>query len=155
MKKNPAAIAAVSVILTSMVCDAGFGQTGGNDVGGKRNDVKIKLSWNGKEAVIGMNDNPAARDFLTLLPLALTFEDYAGAEKIGYLPRKLSTQGLPAGFDPSVGDLTLYAPWGNLAIFYKDRAYAAGLVPLGRVESGMERLTAERGHFTVKAEKID
>ncbi|GAB7216701.1 cyclophilin-like fold protein [Dickeya oryzae] len=52
-----------------------------------------------------------------MLPLTLKLEDYAGTEKIAYLPRKLTTQGAPAGIDPDVGYLTYYAPWGNLAIF--------------------------------------
>jgi hypothetical protein len=64
-----------------------------------------------------MMDNAAARDFLPLLPMTLTLEDYAATEKISHLPKKLSVASAPAGFDPSVGDLTYYAPWGNLAIF--------------------------------------
>jgi hypothetical protein len=55
------------------------------------------------------------------------------------------------------------APWTalrlsrlrRLAIFYKDSGYASGLVHLEHIESGMEKLTTERGNFTVKAEKID
>jgi hypothetical protein len=47
-------------------------------------------------------------------------KNYASTEKISYLARKLSTEGAPAGCDPDVGDITYYAPWGNLAIFYKD-----------------------------------
>lgn len=46
-----------------------------------------------------------------LLPLTLTLEDYASTEKISDLPKRLSTQGAPAGIDPSVGDVTYYAPW--------------------------------------------
>jgi hypothetical protein len=87
-----------------------------------------------------MYDNPTSRDFLTLIPLTLEFEDYAGTEKISYLPRKLSTQDAPSGSDASVGDFTLYSPWGNLAIFYKDFGYANGLIKLGKIESGVEKI---------------
>lgn len=55
-------------------------------------------------------DNPTTRDFISLLPLDLTLEDYAGTEKISYLPKKLSKEEAPLGFDPSVGDITYYAP---------------------------------------------
>jgi hypothetical protein len=41
-----------------------------------------------------------------------------------------------------VGDITYYAPWGNLAIFYRDFGYSSGLVSLGRIESGIEALSA-------------
>lgn len=33
-----------------------------------------------------------------------------------------------------------YAPWGNLAIFYKDFGYASGLVILGKIDSEVEAL---------------
>ncbi|HWQ43041.1 MAG TPA: cyclophilin-like fold protein [Desulfosporosinus sp.] len=41
-----------------------------------------------------MYDNPASKDFLLLLPLTLTFEDYSETEKISiwkeaYLPKML------------------------------------------------------------------
>jgi hypothetical protein len=78
-----------------------------------------------------MYDNPTSRDFLTLLPLPLTLEDYARTEKISYLSRKLSTEDAPSGSDPSVGDFTYYSPWSNLAIFYKDFGYSSGLIILG------------------------
>jgi hypothetical protein len=64
-------------------------------------------------------DNATTRDLLSLLPLTLTLEDYANAEKIGYLPRRLDTAGTPSGADPSTGDIPYYAPWGNLAISMK------------------------------------
>ena len=103
--------------------------------------MKIRFTIDGKElATATLMDNATARDFLTLLPLTLTLEDYAAAEKIAYPPRKLSMDGAPAGSDPSVGDIAYYAPWGNLAVFYKDAPYARGLIPLGRIDSGAEAL---------------
>jgi len=83
-------------------------------------------------------DNATARDFFALLPITLALEDHAGTEKISTLPRKLPTAGAPAGGDPSVGDIAYYAPWGNLAIFYKDFGYSRGLVLLGRIDSSIE-----------------
>jgi hypothetical protein len=59
-------------------------------------------------------DNATTRDFLALLPLTLTLDDYASTEKIAYLPQKLSIAGAPEGVDPSVGDITYYAPCGTL-----------------------------------------
>jgi hypothetical protein len=101
--------------------------------------MNIRFTIDGKELVTAtLMDNATARDFLALLPITLTLEDHAGTEKISYLPRKLSTAGAPAGSDPSVGDIAYYAPWGNLAIFYKDFSYSRGLVLLGRIDSSIE-----------------
>ena len=88
-------------------------------------------------------DNATARDLVGLLPLSLELEDYARTEKISNLPRKLSTQGAPAGHTAKAGDLCLYAPWGNLAIFYKDAPYAEGLVLLGRLDQDLAPLRAK------------
>jgi hypothetical protein len=62
-------------------------------------------------------DTPTARDFLSMLPLTLRFEEFNGREKISYLPRQLDTEGA-AGSDPEDGDLIYYAPWGNLGFYY-------------------------------------
>jgi hypothetical protein len=106
------------------------------------NMVKIRVTINGTAFTGALSDNPTAKDFLSLLPLTVTLKDYAATEKITYLPRKLATANSPAGSKPTVGDIAYYAPWGNLAIFYRDAAYARGLVPLGRLESGIEALKA-------------
>jgi hypothetical protein len=42
-----------------------------------------------------------------------------------------------------------------LAIFYKDFGYANGLIILGNIESGIEKLASISGDFTVTIEKID
>jgi hypothetical protein len=98
----------------------------------------IKITIGDTLLTATLYDSPTSRDFISLLPLDLTLEDYAGTEKISYLPEKLSTENAPSGFDPSVGDITYYAPWGNLAIFYKDFGYAKGLINLGKIDNGIE-----------------
>lgn len=105
--------------------------------------MNIRLTINGKSATATLLDNATSRDFFLLLPMTLTLEDYAATEKIAYVPRKLSTEGAPAGIDPAVGDIAYYAPWGNLAIFYKDFRYSEGLVRLGKIESGLEALRVQ------------
>jgi hypothetical protein len=114
--------------------------------------MKIRLTFDGKAVDATLLDNTTARDLLSLLPMTLTVEDYASAEKVGYPPRKLSTAGAPAGVDPSVGDIAYYAPWGNLAIFYKDQGYANGLIKLGRIDSGVEALRV-RGSLKVTIDR--
>lgn len=43
----------------------------------KLNPMKIRLTINGKPTLATLDDNAAARDFLSLLPLSLTLKDYA------------------------------------------------------------------------------
>lgn len=103
-------------------------------------NMKIRIVAGEQSFTATLEDNAAARDFAAMLPLELTLSDYNRTEKVADLPTRLSTEGTPDGIDPEIGDLTYYAPWGNLAIFYKDFGYSRGLVRLGRLESGIEAL---------------
>ena len=103
--------------------------------------MKIHVNIEGTAIAATLLDTATARDFASLLPLALTLKDYAATEKISDLPRRLSTEGAPPGSDPSVGDIAYYSPWGNLALFYGDSGYASGLVKLGKLDSGVEALS--------------
>ncbi|NYT25911.1 hypothetical protein H0A73_20140 [Alcaligenaceae bacterium] len=80
--------------------------------------------------------------------------DYAGIERVSNLPRKLSTQDAPEGMAPEAGELTHYAPWGNLAIFIEPRSYSRTLLPLGKVDEGLSIL-AQPGPYQVRIERIE
>lgn len=102
--------------------------------------MKIQINIDGQRITATLADGATSRDFVSLLPLTLTLRDYASTEKISELPRRLSTDGAPAGVDPDVGDIAYYAPWGNLAIYYKDFGYSEGLIRLGTIDAGVEAL---------------
>lgn len=102
------------------------------------------------DVVIGA-DNATTRDFLSMLPLTLTLEEFSGREKIGYLPRKLDTEESP-GSDPEDGDLIYFAPWGNIG-FYCNTAgvgHSDQVIHLGAYQTTLEQLTKlEGGDVTV------
>jgi len=116
--------------------------------------MKIRIQLAGRSLTATLENSDAARDFLSLLPMTLTLTDYNSTEKIANLPRKLSTQDAPAGVDPDVGDIAYYAPWGNLAVFYRDFGYSSGLVKLGRLHSGVEFLRG-RGPLRVTIQRAE
>lgn len=122
---------------------------------GEETGQRVRLSFEGHEAVVLLDDHPASRRFVEMLPLTVTFEDFNGTEKIAYLPEKLDTRQSPTSCDPEEGSFTYYAPWGNLAVFYRDFRHSSGLVPLGRVESGMEQLSAVEDGALVRMEKME
>ncbi|MGY4274257.1 hypothetical protein ACVILE_000437 [Streptomyces sp. M18.1] len=112
--------------------------------------MDIRVTIDGQEAQATLNGSPAARDLASLLPLTLELEDFHGTERIADPPRKLTTENAPGPQAPKTGDLTYYAPWGNLAIFYKDGASASSdLLILGHIDadadqlSGADRITIE------------
>jgi hypothetical protein len=100
--------------------------------------MKIRIIVGDAALTATLIESKTTQDFVALLPLGLTLEDYAATEKISDLPKRLSTEGAPAGSDPAVGDIAYYAPWGNLAIYRRDFEYSNGLVILGKIDSGIE-----------------
>lgn len=116
--------------------------------------MKIRITLEDAVITATLINSQTTQDFVSLLPLTLTLEDYAGTEKISFLPQKLSIENAPAGSDPDVGDITYYAPWGNLAIFYRDFSYANELVILGKIDSGISALSIP-GSVNVMIELIE
>lgn len=106
--------------------------------------MKIQIETNDKQQYIiaSLEDNFTARDFYKILPLKLKLSNYAGVEKIGHLNTRLSTAGAPHSYAGKKGDLTYYAPWGNIAIFTDNSnvGEARGLIYFGRFEQGLEHL---------------
>ena len=96
-----------------------------------------------------LDDCDAARDFAALLPLELELRDYANTEKVADLPTALRHGDAPNGYAAKAGDITYYAPWGNLAIFHRDFRSAAGLVRLGAFERDVPPLR-EQGTLRVR-----
>lgn len=100
--------------------------------------MQIRIDIEGQKPVMANLDNsPATLDLIKQLPLTLELTDYAGTEKIAYLPHRLSTQHATKAYAGKAGDITYYAPWGNLAIFYRDSdaGLANGLIYLGKLAS--------------------
>lgn len=111
-----------------------------DDVKEEPKNVHVKITIGDTVLTATMLDNAASRDFISMMPFTVTLSDYAGTEKISDLPKRLSTDDAPSGYDPSVGTIAYYAPWGNLAIYYNDFSYSSGLVPLGNIITGIEEL---------------
>ncbi|MFF7279109.1 cyclophilin-like fold protein [Streptomyces griseorubiginosus] len=110
--------------------------------------MAIRVTIDGRPVDATLNDSPAARDFADLLPLTLDLEDFHQTERIADLPRRLTTSGAPDPAVPRAGDLAYYAPWGNLALYYRDGDSAsADLLILGHLDADglgtADRITIE------------
>ena len=112
--------------------------------------IKLRLTIDGEEVVIAMYDNTAVDALLERLPLEeLSFFDLSGIEKpIERLEEPLSLGDEAPGYDPVTGEMVIYRPWANFTIFYGDFRYSPELVPLGKVESGLEVLSSKTEDFT-------
>lgn len=96
--------------------------------------IEIALTIGTKVFHATLYSNPTSQSLLNQMPFTVEMEDYSNIEKVFYPDPALSTDGAPLGADPSVGDIMYYAPWGDVAVFYKDFRYADGLIPMGKIE---------------------
>lgn len=130
-------------------------QTGGNSDNENNTEnntaMKINITVGGRTITATMVDNAAARDLSSRLPLEITLNDYNNTtEKIFYPDPALKTEGVKRGCAPVPGDITIYAPWGNVAIFCKNWSYSNDLIKIGHIDGdGISALTVS-GDVKVK-----
>jgi predicted MFS family arabinose efflux permease len=112
--------------------------------------VRFTTGQESVDVTIG-EDSPATRDFLGMLPLTLTLEEFSGREKIAELPRELNHAGTP-GSDPEDGDLIYFIPWGNLGFYYDADGveYSDQTLHLGTYDATAEQLARLEGQVTVE-----
>ena len=142
---------------TEVVLESSESETAEPDVSDQESvsELLVRMTFDGGEAILRLEDNAAARDFASRLPMTQTFEDYNSIEKICRLPDEITTDGVAKGVDPDVADVTLYAPWNTLVFYYEDYGYNDDLIPIGHVDSGMELLSEMGDEFTVTMELIE
>lgn len=124
-------------------------QAGSNELDNTDRQIRITTSEN-EEIVFQLNDSTGANDFCQQLPLSIEVEDYAGSEKIFYLPEELNVSDTPMAQGPA-GTLAYYAPWGNVAIFYGECGEYEGLYQLGEAVSGVEYIAEMTGEIQIEA----
>jgi hypothetical protein len=112
--------------------------------------MNVRLTVDGRVVNATLNDSAAAHDFASLLPLTLNLSDFHETERISDLPRPLTIADAPESADPKAGDLAFYAPWGNLAIYYRDAPRASGVVILGHLVNGGADVLAAAEQVTIE-----
>jgi hypothetical protein len=114
--------------------EAGAGQASANR-------MTIHIAIGSKSMMASLEDNPTARDFVSLLPLTVTLREFGHAEKVsGALTRPLSEEGAPTTDAGAVGDIAYYAPWQNLAFYRGPGPNATGVIKIAKITSGIEAL---------------
>lgn len=129
------------------------------EIGARREEpeaasLKVKISVGDRTISATMEDNVAGREFLSRLPLEVTLNDFNNTtEKIFYLEPALTLEGVKRGCTPVPGDITIYVPWGNVAIFCKNWSHSNDLIKIGHIDGdGISALTTG-GDIKVKFEK--
>ena len=116
--------------------------------------LNVNITVGDRTITATMEDNAAARDFLSCLPLEITLNDYNNTtEKIFYPDPALTTEGVTRGCAPTPGDITIYAPWGNVAIFCKSWSHSNDLIKIGCIDGNGIEVLSIAGDIPVKIER--
>ncbi|MFC0338888.1 hypothetical protein SAMN05421848_0408 [Kushneria avicenniae] len=120
----------------AMMLIPGIALSANPDTMEKTHTMNIVFDAGDQQIPATLEDSAAGRAFADMLPLTLELEDFGGGvEKIADLPTSLPDETASKGMKPAAGDITYYAPWGNLAIFRKGFKHASGLVRLGQFDA--------------------
>ncbi|MDE6368244.1 MAG: hypothetical protein K2K94_03320, partial [Muribaculaceae bacterium] len=92
----------------------------------------ITITVNGQTRTATLADTQAARELAALLadgPITVNMSDYGGFEKVGDLPKSLTTTNRQTTTEP--GDIMLYLG-RSIVIFYGSNSWS--YTPLGKIE---------------------
>lgn len=118
--------------------------------------LEIKLVADHATVPLTLADNSAVRDLLSRLPLEIELQDFGGgAERIFYPKPELDTGDVERGFKPQAGDIAIFGPWGNVALFLKDANFHEGLIRLGSFDKAAIPALKDLVGRTVRLERID
>lgn len=85
--------------------------------------------------------NTSVTEFVSMLPLTLTFADYNRQERSSRFPKRLPINEPKDGMNILAGDINYYTPFRNLNIYYKNSGLSFCHVPLGKIEKkGVEAI---------------
>ncbi|MFD1538576.1 cyclophilin-like fold protein [Nonomuraea guangzhouensis] len=117
--------------------------------------MPVVLRFGDHAVAATLTDTPPARQFAAMLPVNVRLKDAWGQAKSGRLPHLLTAEGGTPVHDPTPGGIYVWPPSGVIAIYYDDLGQAVpgpGLVRLGFIEAGLDRLADAGNGVTVRIE---
>ena len=119
--------------------------------------MRIQLTVGNQQATATLEDNAAARDLVTLLPVNVAMGDLFGREKPGRLPRALAGDVEPV-VTYRVGQLAYWPPNHDIFVVYdRDglRVPSPGLIELGTVDTRLDVIAAAGDEFELTITALD
>lgn len=113
-------------------------------------DMQIKITSTGHTATFRLYDTVAAKEFYDQLPLKLDLTNFRDAQWMFYPPEKLSVTAREAYHDGKKGELSYYAPWGDVFMLYKDFYAGDEMHRLGINLTGIEEIAGMSGRALIE-----
>jgi hypothetical protein len=113
-------------------------------------DMQVKITSMGNTAIFRLYDTGAAKEFYDQLPLKLDLTNFRDAQWMFYPPKKLSVTAREAYHDGKKGELSYYAPWGDVFMLYKDFYAGDEMHRLGINLTGIEEIEGMSGSARIE-----
>ncbi len=113
----------------------------------------VQVSCQDRTANFRLYDTQAAKEFYDQLPLELELSNFRDAQWMFYPPQKLSVKAEEAYHDGKKGELSYYAPWGDVFMLYEDFYAGDEMHRLGVGISGVEEIAGMSG--VVRIDKME
>lgn len=113
-------------------------------------DMQVKITSQGHTATFRLYDTVAAKEFYDQLPLKLDLTNFRDAQWMFYPPEKLSVTAREAYHDGKKGELSYYAPWGDVFMLYKDFYAGDEMHRLGINVTGIEEIAKMSGKVIIE-----
>lgn len=116
-------------------------------------EMQVSITIGDRKLNAVLYDNSAAKDLYSRLPVEVVLSDFNNVtEKIFYPDPKLDLADVTRGCAPEPGDITIYEPWGNVAIFCKKWSFSRDLIKIGYIsDDGITALSIS-GDIAVRIE---
>jgi hypothetical protein len=113
-------------------------------------EMKVQITSQGRTATFQLYDTKAAKEFYNQLPLTLDLENFRDAQWMFYPPKKLNVTEREAYHDGKKGELSYYAPWGDVFMLYKDFYAGDEMHRLGVGLSGIDDIASMSGSAVIQ-----
>ena len=113
-------------------------------------DMQVKITSMGRTATFQLYDTFAAKEFYDQLPLKLDLTNFRDAQWMFYPPEKLSVTAREAYHEGKKGELSYYAPWGDVFMLYKDFYAGDEMHRLGINLTGIEEIEGMSGSAIIE-----
>jgi hypothetical protein len=113
-------------------------------------DMRVKITSQGHTAAFQLYDTVAAKQFYDQLPLKLDLTNFRDAQWMFYPPEKLSVTAREAYHDGKKGELSYYAPWGDVFMLYQDFHAGDKMHRLGIGLTGIDEIAGMSGNALIE-----
>ncbi len=139
-------VLAIVIIIAAFVIAVNDSKSGN---GGGAETLRVEASDGTRTIVFELNDSPASKSFVGMMPFSATVSDYSTNEKVFDPPARLSTSDGIQEACPA-GSIAYFSPWGNVAMYYGDAPPYAGLYLMGHAVEGGEHIGSLAGTVDFK-----